>query len=67
MATSDERPQASSPPPIAAANSCLPYVDIQRLRTTNFTDYLNTTVSVSPKRPSADVPTGGWIQGMLQL
>jgi cullin-associated NEDD8-dissociated protein 1 len=42
---------------------CPPYIDTQRWRTTNFTDPLNTTVSIHPKRPSADLPTGDWITG----
>jgi cullin-associated NEDD8-dissociated protein 1 len=42
---------------------CPAYVDTQKWRTTDFKDILNATVSISPKRPSANVPTGQWIQG----
>jgi cullin-associated NEDD8-dissociated protein 1 len=55
--TSNARGSSSS------SGSCPPYIDTQKYRTTNFTNYLNTTVAISPKRPSADVPTGDWISG----
>jgi hypothetical protein len=43
--------------------NCPAYIDTKKYRTTNFTDFLNTTVAVSPKRPNANVPTGEWITG----
>jgi hypothetical protein len=42
---------------------CPAYIDTKKYRTTSFTDFLNTTVAISPKRPKANVPTGGWITG----
>jgi cullin-associated NEDD8-dissociated protein 1 len=53
-------------PAIAAelpGGRCPAYVDTQKWRTTDFTDTLNATVSISPKRAPANVPTGQWIQG----
>jgi cullin-associated NEDD8-dissociated protein 1 len=44
-------------------SNCPAYVPTNKYKTTSFTDYLNTTVSVSPRRPKADVPLGGWITG----
>lgn len=60
----------SSPPRSAGSTSskgsdgsCPPYFDTKKYKTTNFTDCLNTTVAISPKRPRADLVTGAWIQG----
>jgi hypothetical protein len=44
-------------------DNCPAYIDTKKYRTTNFTDFLNTTVAISSKRPSANVPTGEWIHG----
>ena len=52
--------QLAAPAPIL---HCPPYINTQKYRTTNFTDHANTTVSISPKRPKADVPLGSWISG----
>jgi hypothetical protein len=48
--------------PGAGIPGCPPYLDLGKYRTTDFTDTLNTTESISPLRPSADVPAGEWIQ-----
>lgn len=47
----------------SAQGQCPEYVPTNKYRTTSFTDYLNTTTSVSPRRPKADVPLGDWIRG----
>lgn len=47
----------------SGSGQCPPYCDTQKYRTTNFTDVLNTTDSISPLRPRADVATGEWITG----
>ncbi|KAF6266008.1 hypothetical protein COO60DRAFT_638698 [Scenedesmus sp. NREL 46B-D3] len=47
----------------AADASCPEYLPTGKYRTTSFTDVLNTTKKVSPKRPNANVPTGQWIPG----
>lgn len=62
---------ASPRPAATSANSGLPgagipgcpeYIDTGRYRTTDFKDTLNTTTSISPRRPNADVAAGKWIQ-----
>jgi hypothetical protein len=59
------RPVSAAEPEASgrSSSSCPEYFDITKFRTTNFTDFLNTTVSISPRRPSARVPTGQWIEG----
>jgi hypothetical protein len=53
---------AAAPRRLQQAN-CPAYIDTKKYRTTNFTDFLNTTVAISPKRPNANVAAGEWIQG----
>lgn len=54
---------AAAPASPRVSVTCPPYIDTNKYRTTNYTDILNTTVSISPKRSSAGVPLGGWISG----
>lgn len=57
-------PQPAMPTtPAHIPSSCPPYTDTSKYRRGNFTDHLNTTVSISPKRPTANVPVGDWISG----
>lgn len=46
-----------------AAAECPTYLQTDKYRTSNHQDFLNTTVSISPKRPSANVRAGEWISG----
>jgi hypothetical protein len=69
-----DRPEAPTAGPDPASTSstsglpgadiagCPEYIDTRKYRTTDFKDTLNTTTSISPGRPDADVPAGRWIQ-----
>eukprot|EP00775_Hariotina_reticulata_P000770 gene770-1081_t len=69
LETAEEAANAMSPGPTpdgvkaAVGGTCRPYIDTQMYRKTNFTDTYNTTVAISPKRPSADRAAGQWIPG----
>lgn len=58
-----EQPNSSSGLPA----HCPPPFDTQQYKTTTFPDNLKSTVSIHPKRPSAAVPKGGWIQVRTEL